>query len=66
MANDLAAQELLRGSVETLDERIKSLDAVTLDDVRAVASDVVTSDKLALSAVGPVDDWAEFERTLNF
>ncbi len=66
VANDLAAQELLRGSVETLDERIKSLDAVTLDGVRAVASDVVTSDKLALSAVGPVDDWAEFERTLNF
>ena len=66
VANDLAAQELLRGSVETLDDRIKSLDAVTLDDVRSVASDVVTPDKLAMSAVGPVKDWSEFERALDF
>ena len=66
VANDLAAQELLRGSVETLDDRIKSLDAVTLEDVRMVASDVVTSDKLAMSAVGPVRDWSEFERALDF
>ena len=66
VANDLAAQELLRGNVETLDDRIKSLDAVTLDDVGSVASEVVTSDKLAMSAVGPVEDWSEFERALDF
>ena len=66
VANDLAAQELLRGSVETLDDRIKSLDAVTLDDVRSVASEVVKSDKMAMSAVGPVEDWSKFERALDF
>ena len=66
VANDLAAQELLRGSVETLDDRIKSLDAVTLEDVRMVATDVVISDKLVMSAVGPMRDWSEFERALDF
>lgn len=66
VANDLAAQVLLRGSVETLDDRIKSLNAVTLDDVRSVASEVVTSDKLAMSVVGPVKDCFEFERALDF
>ena len=66
VANDLAAQELLRGDIETLDDRIKSLDAVSLDDVRSVAGEVVASDKLAMSAVGPVKDWSEFEQTLGF
>ncbi len=53
VANDLASQELLRGKIESLDDRIKSLDKVTLEDVQSVAEYVVNSNKLAMSVVGP-------------
>ena len=66
VANDMAAQELLRGRIESLESRINDLDRISLDDVRSVAQDVITSEKLALSAVGPIDDWSEFENALEF
>ncbi len=66
VANDLAAQELLRGKIESLESRINDLDTVSLSDVQAVAEDLLTSDKLAMSVVGPTDDWSEFEKTLDF
>ena len=66
VANDLAAQELLRGKIESLESRIYDLDAVSLSDVQAVAEDLLTSEKLAMSVVGPIDDWTEFEKTLEF
>lgn len=66
VANDLAAQELLRGKIESLESRINDLDAVMLQDVRSVAEEVLTPDKLAMSVVGPADDWTELEKTLAF
>ena len=66
VANDLAAQELLRGEIESLESRIKDLDAVMLRDVRSVAEDVLNPNKLAMSVVGPADDWAELEKSLTF
>ncbi len=66
VANDLAAQELLRGEIESLESRIKELDAVVLPDVRSVAEEVLTPDKLAMSVVGPADDLTEMERALTF
>ena len=66
VTNDLAAQELLRGRIETMDERINALDSVTLEDVKNVARDIVVSNKMAVSAVGPSIDEAELERILDF
>lgn len=66
VANDLASQELLRGRIESLDDRIQSLDAVSLDGVQSVAEAVVNSDKLAMSIVGPSNGSDEYERTLDF
>ncbi len=66
VANDLAGQELLRGSIETLESRIDALDAVQLDDVKSIAESVINSEKLAMSVVGPVDDETEFEKVLSF
>lgn len=65
VANDLAAQELLRGEIESLESRINDLDAVSLSDVQSAAEDVLISEKLAMSVVGPTDDWSEFEKTLE-
>ena len=66
VGHDLAAQELLRRSIETLDSRIKSLDAVTLEDVQSVALDVVDSGKFVLSTVGPMSDWSTLDPVLDF
>lgn len=66
VANDLAAQELLRGKIESLENRINDLDAVSPSEVQSVAADVITSEKLAMSVVGPKGDWSEFEKTLDF
>ena len=66
VANDMAAQELLRGRIETLESRITDLETVSLSDVQSVADEIITADKLAISAVGPIDDWSEFEGALEF
>ncbi len=66
VANDLAAQELLRGDIETLEDRIQALDGITHDEIRSVAQDVINSDKFALSAVGPAIDWSALDRAVDF
>ncbi len=66
VANDLASQELLRGKIESLDDRIESLDKVTLEDVQSVAEYVVNSDKLAMSVVGPTNTENQYEQILDF
>ncbi len=66
VANDLASQELLRGKIESLDDRIESLDKVTLQDVQSVAEYVVNSNKLAMSVVGPPNAENQYEQILDF
>ncbi len=66
VANDLASQELLRGKIESLDDRIESLDKVTLEDVQSVAEYVVNSNKLAMSVVGPPNSENQYEQILDF
>lgn len=66
VANSLAAQAMQREHILTQAERIAKYDAVTLDDVRSVANDVIRSEKLAMAAVGPVSDAAPYERILSF
>ena len=66
VANDLASQELLRGKIESLDDRIKSLDNVTLEDVQSIAEYVVNSNKLAMSVVGPTNAENQYEQILDF
>ncbi len=66
VANDLASQELLRGKIESLDDRIESLDKVTLEDVQSVAEYIVNSDKLAMSVVGPSNAENQYEQILDF
>ena len=66
VANDLASQELLRGDIESLDSRIKSLDDVTLESVKSIAEKIVNSDKLAMSIVGPPNAENQYEQILDF
>lgn len=66
VANSLATQEMQRIEIPTLAERIKRYDAVTLDDVQAVANDIIRSGKLAMATVGPVRDAGPYTKILSF
>ncbi len=56
VAMSLGAQEMVKGHVETVDEMLEAMDAVTLEDVSRVAERVIKTSKMGLSLVGPFDD----------
>jgi predicted Zn-dependent peptidase len=55
----LGKSELVYPRLEPVEEVLASIDAVTHDDIRAVAADILTRPK-ALSVVGPFDDASAF------
>jgi predicted Zn-dependent peptidase len=55
----LGKSELVYPRLEPVEEVLASIDAVTHDDVRAVAADILTRPK-ALAVVGPFDDASAF------
>jgi len=60
----LGKSELVYPDLEPVDELIASIDAVTHDDVRAIAAEVLTRSK-ALAVVGPFDDPDAFSGALR-
>ena len=60
----LGKSELVYPSLEPVDDVLSAIDQVTHDDIRTVASDVLTRPK-ALAVVGPFDDPAPFTRALG-
>jgi predicted Zn-dependent peptidase len=60
----LGKSELVYPRLEPVDETLASIEAVTHDDVRAVASEVLARPK-ALAVVGPFDDADAFTGTLG-
>jgi predicted Zn-dependent peptidase len=52
----LGKGELVYGEQLTVDEVIARIDAVTPDDIRAVARDVLAESRLGLAVIGPFDD----------
>ena len=55
----LAKAELVYGELLSVDEILRRIDAVTLDDVRAVARELLTATP-SLAVVGPFDDPERF------
>lgn len=49
----LGAQELLTGEVRTVDEVVDRVEAVTTDDLRRVANDLLRTETLNVAIVGP-------------
>ncbi len=56
----LGKGELVHNEVLTVDEVIRRIDAVTLDDARGVAADLLDDRTLSLAVIGPFDDDADF------
>jgi predicted Zn-dependent peptidase len=62
----LGIQELLRDNVETVDEILAKISAVTREDIKRAANRVLKEENLVLSIVGPFDDTDHFEEMLKF
>jgi len=50
------AQQLLNGEILTVEEVCRRIDSVTLDDVSAVANELLQSESLSMAVVGPVEE----------
>ena len=58
-------QEMLLNRVSTIDDVVKAIDSVTLDDVNRVARDIVREDRLNLAIVGPFRSDRRFQKLLK-
>ena len=61
----MGGQEIISGEALELDEVTARVDAVTVEQVQALARDLFTSDGLRLAVIGPQDDRAALERLLE-
>ena len=52
----IAASYIYRGTVEPVEEVLRQFDAVTGDNVKALAEQFITDDKISLTCLGPVRD----------
>ncbi|MEO6712196.1 MAG: pitrilysin family protein [Mycobacteriales bacterium] len=56
----LGKSELVHNEILTVDEVIRRIDAVTLDETRQVAADILADSALGLAVIGPFDADADF------
>ncbi len=60
-----ATQEILEGKIRTPKTILEQLEAVTQEEVAAVAKDIFVSKKLNLAVIGPFKDQHRFEKLLT-
>jgi predicted Zn-dependent peptidase len=60
LADWFARQELLTKKIETPEERLEKIFAVTKEDVRRVANDVFRRNRMTLAVIGPFDAREKF------
>jgi predicted Zn-dependent peptidase len=58
-------REVLEGQTPEPDEVIAGIEAVTADDVRRVAQDLIADNALRLAVIGPFEDADRFEQLLG-
>lgn len=64
-AHLLGKYELLYGEMKSVEEIMKLIDKVTVEDVERVAKDLLKPEKVKLAVIGPYCDKGRFERVLN-
>lgn len=65
VASWLGSNEIVYGEVPTPEEVTERIDAVTVEDVQALAEDLFRPDRYSLAVVGPYDNADEFRRLLE-
>ena len=66
IANFYGTQELMKGEIKTLDQKIKDINAVTGADIMKVAKTIFQTKHLNLALIGPFKDKAQFSKILKF
>ena len=61
----MGSQEILIGKILTVDEVIAIVDAITAEELKKVAGDILLGEKLRLAAVGPIDPDGPWEELLK-
>ena len=61
----MGSQEILIGKILTVDEVIAIVDAITVEELKKVAGDILLGEKLRLAAVGPIDPDGPWEELLK-
>ncbi len=61
----VGVQEVLLGRVRTVDEVVQSLEAVTSEDLKRVANELLITDRLNLAVVGPFRSEGRFRSLLK-
>lgn len=67
-ASFYANQEILKGEIITLEEKLAGIDAVSIGDIQRVAADIFKNEKLNLALIGPFKkkDEERLKKILNF
>ena len=65
VSNWMGSQELLRKQILTIDEVLEEVKGVTTEEVRDVAEELLTTDKLNMALVGPCRGHKRLERLLR-
>ena len=61
----MGGQEIQTGTIMTVEEVVRKIDAVTLDQVQRVACNLMTTEALRMAVVGPVKDIKGLEEFLK-
>ncbi len=65
VASWVGGQEATYGEIKTPEEVMEKIEAVTVEDVQALASELLREDKLNLALIGPYDDDTPFANRLT-
>ncbi len=66
VADFYGKQELHTGSVKTPEEKIEKIFAVTREEIRSVAREIMQPKKLAAAVIGPFEDAKRFTKLMRF
>ena len=65
LAEWYAKQWSLKGTADTPEEQLAKLDAVTRDDIKKVAQEVIQFDKMKVATIGPFKDESVFTQAIQ-
>ncbi|MBI2056596.1 MAG: insulinase family protein [Candidatus Sungbacteria bacterium] len=65
VANFVGMEEMITGKPQTVEEVFAKLDAVTSQDIAAVAADIIRPEYLNLAMIGPFKESTEFEKIIK-
>ena len=66
VASWIGSQEATYGEMKTPEEIMELIDAVTVEDVQAVAAELLRTDRLSMTLIGPYPDQSAFDALLQF